>query len=117
VAIEGLADERLYRSLTADVQLSSSLIELIQHRGREVNVHPLHGLVHLSRIREEPGHIFPSVRHPRDRFGGGNSLLLPTGLLHIVPFPRVLRAIGLRNGSTRRAGPPESQKRANTVSL
>lgn len=114
--IESLADEDLYHGLTADVQLSGSLIELPQHRRCEVNVHSLQRLVHFPPVREEPGHIFSSVRLPRDRFGGRDSLFL-TGLLHIVPFPRELHAIGLRNGSTHLGCPRVSQTRANTVFL
>jgi hypothetical protein len=53
VLIEGLAEKSFNHSLTTDVQLSCGLIQLAQHRGGEINVHPLHGLVHFSDVRKD----------------------------------------------------------------
>ncbi len=59
--IERLPDERLDHCLAANIEVFGSLIQLLQHGGRDVQVYALNGLNHASLALEEMRNILAFV--------------------------------------------------------
>jgi hypothetical protein len=61
VLIQPPADESFDHRMTAHVEFGRHLVELLEHGGGEIHIHPLKGMRHLAAVREETRHIFASV--------------------------------------------------------
>ena len=59
--IESLPDERLDHGLSANVEILSRPIQLLQHGRCEVDIHALNWLNHAARALEETRNILPLI--------------------------------------------------------
>ena len=57
--------------LTANVQISRSLIEFGKHLGGKIHIDPLNGGRHFASICEVAGNIFTGISQFGDAFSGG----------------------------------------------
>jgi len=68
--IERLPDQRLDHCLAAHTEVLRSLIQFLQHGGRDVYVEALNRLTHSALAFEEMKNILAMVREARDCVGG-----------------------------------------------
>src|SRR5271169_83147 len=114
--IERLANESLNHCLTADIQFLSGPVQLFQHAGREIHVHPLDWTHHLTLVGEEPGHVPAAVGEPRNGFCGCCFSLLMSAL-HKVAAPAWWPSRESRGGSTLLARPRAPRRSRSTGRL
>jgi hypothetical protein len=87
VLIESLPDQRLDDRLAAHVEVLGSLIQLLQHAGRNVHVNALNRLNHAAFALEEMGNVLALIGETRDRIGR-NRFGGVTNFPHIIGSPR-----------------------------
>ena len=61
VLVESLPDQRLDDGLTAHVKVLSSLIQFLQHAGREIHIHALNRLHHTALTPEKTGNVLALI--------------------------------------------------------
>src|SRR5580700_3509678 len=62
VPIESLPDERLDDGLSANVEVPSGLVQLLQHGRGEVHIDALNRLNHATPVLEETGNVLSLIR-------------------------------------------------------
>jgi hypothetical protein len=88
--VKSLPHEELDDGLPADIELTCSQVQFLEHVLGEVDIYPLNGWHDSASVSEEAGNVATSVGSLCNGFGGNRSLRFERFLHRVFALPWLL---------------------------